>query len=338
MTRITAALLAASSILVFVPQQAFAWGATGHRIIGVVAVKSLPDEVPAFVRSDDAVWQVGELAREPDRWRGSGPAHDSERDPGHFLDLSDDGTVMGGPKLSALPSTRVDFDTALRAVGVTQYKTGYLPYSIIDGWQQLRTDFAYWRVDVAGAKFAKSDDARAWFEKDRLLHEALVIRDLGVWAHFVGDASQPMHVSVHYDGWGDLPNPDGYTTKKGTHAHFEGEYVRANVTESDIAAAMKPYADCTCSIEARTATYLAATSATVIPFYTLEKAHAFDSATPDGKAFAVARVAAGAQELRDMILDAWRASGDAKVGHPGVAVKDVEAGSADALAPLQGED
>ena len=39
-----------------------------------------------------------------------------------------------------------------------------------------------------------------------------------------------------------------------------------------------------------------------------------------------------------MIVDAWNASADAKVGHPAIAVKDVEAGTADALAPLQGED
>ena len=140
----------------------------------------------------------------------------------------------------------------------------------------LKTDFAYWRVDVAGAKFAKTDAARAWFDSDRKLHEALALRDLGVWAHFVGDASQPMHASVHYDGWGDYPNPQGFTSAKGTHAHFEGAYVRDNVSEADLAAAMKPYADCACAIEARTATYLAATNATVVPFYTLEKAHAFE--------------------------------------------------------------
>ena len=35
--------------------------------------------------------------------------------------------------------------------------------------------------------------------------------DLGDWAHFVGDGSQPMHVSVHFNGWGDFPNPRGFT-------------------------------------------------------------------------------------------------------------------------------
>jgi hypothetical protein len=147
-----------------------------------------------------------------------------------------------------------------------------------------------------------------------------------------------MHASVHYDGWGELPNPQGFANHKGIHIHFEGAFVRANVSEADVAAQMKPYEDCACSIEARTASYLATTNSFVVPFYTLEKAGAFATATPEGRAFAAQRVAAGADQLRDMIIDAWHASADAKVGYPQVAVKDVEAGSADALGALQGED
>src|SRR5262249_43825042 len=150
-----------------IPSQALAWGATGHRMIGVLAVKNLPDEIPAFLRTPEAAAQIGELAREPDRWRNSGKVHDSERDPAHFLDVSDDLTILGGPSLQARPPTRQDFATARRAVGATQYKEGYLPYSIIDGWQQLREDFAYWRVDVAGEKFSTADSDRAWFTADR---------------------------------------------------------------------------------------------------------------------------------------------------------------------------
>ena len=41
-----------------------------------------------------------------------------------------------------------------RAVGRTQYSAGYLPYSIVDGWQQLVKDLAYWRVDVAATEAA----------------------------------------------------------------------------------------------------------------------------------------------------------------------------------------
>jgi len=318
------------------PSDAFAWGSAGHRMIGELAVKDLPDEVPAFLRTPEAVAQIGELAREPDKWRGSGQVHDTERDPGHFVDGSDDLTVLGGPPLKSLPPTRQDYDTALRAVGATQYKAGYLPYSIVDGWQQLRTDFAYWRIDVAGEKFAKTDAARAWFAADRKLREIITIRDFGVWAHYVGDASQPLHVSVHYDVWGNFPNPEGFSQTKGLHLRFEGHFVGANIVESDIAPLVAPYRDCACAIEVRTADYLVTSQTFVVPLFRLEKAHAFDGPNSDGKAFAAARLAAGVSELRDMAVDAWRASGDVRLGFPPLSVKDIEAGTVDPLAMMQG--
>jgi hypothetical protein len=81
-----------------------------------------------------------------DRSRGAGKAHDAERDPGHYVDLADDGSVMGVLPLAKLPETRDGYDTELRAKGITQYKAGFPPYSIVDGWQRIRKDFAYWRA------------------------------------------------------------------------------------------------------------------------------------------------------------------------------------------------
>jgi hypothetical protein len=318
------------------PSAAFAWGAAGHRMLGELAAKNLPDEIPEFLRTPDAVTAIGELSRELDRSRGAGQPHDSERDPGHFVDAFDDLTIFGGPSLTALPPTRQDYDTALRAVGATQYKAGYLPYAIVDGWLQLRLDFAYWRADIAGEKFAKTDEERAWFAADRTLRELITLRDLGVWAHYVEDASQPLHVSVHYDVWGDFPNPEGFNTKRGLHAKFESAFVSANVAESEIVPLMAPYRDCACTIEMRTSQYLIATQAFVVPLFRLDKAHAFDASDPDGKAFVIARLAAGASELRDMVIDAWQASGEAKLGFEKLSVKDIEAGTADPYAMMRG--
>lgn len=330
--------LIASLILICLPSAAFAWGSAGHRMIGELAVKALPDEVPEFLRTPETVAAVGELAREPDRSRGAGPVHDSERDPGHFVDVSDDLTVLGGPPLNALPPSRGDYDTALRAVGATQYKAGYLPYSIVDGWQQLRMDFAFWRVDVAGAKYAKTDAARAWFEADRKLREMLIVRDLGVWAHYVGDGSQPLHVTVHYDVWGDGPNPEGFNQTRGLHARFESHFVAANVAEEDVAPLVADYRDCACAIETRTADYLATSNSFVVPLFRLDKDHAFDGKHPEGKEFAAERLAAGASELRDMIVDAWRASAAMRVGYQKLSVADIEAGRVDPLDMMQGNE
>ena len=51
---------------------ALAWGATGHRLIGRLAVDALPPSLPAFLHSKEAIETVGEYAREPDRWKGTG--------------------------------------------------------------------------------------------------------------------------------------------------------------------------------------------------------------------------------------------------------------------------
>ena len=89
---------------------------------------------------------------------------------------------------------------------------GYLPYSIIGDWQQLVKDFAYWRVDDAGARLrqpipstrpgwrpiASGARRRSWSTSALL-------------SHFVGDGSMPLHASIHYNGWGLFPNPNGYT-------------------------------------------------------------------------------------------------------------------------------
>ena len=72
----------------------------------------------------------------------------------------------------------------------------------------------------------------------------LTLRDLGVWAHFVGDASQPMHVTVHYNGWGDGPNPEGFVTTAGLHAKFEtGIFVDCvgHISEAGVAARMRAH-------------------------------------------------------------------------------------------------
>src|SRR4051812_8697996 len=95
--------LSLATLIAAAPSAALAWGASGHRMIGQAAVQALPAELPGFLHTPAAADEAGELSREPDRSKASGKVHDSDRDPGHFLDLADDATVLGGPKLSALP-------------------------------------------------------------------------------------------------------------------------------------------------------------------------------------------------------------------------------------------
>ena len=317
--------------------QALAWGATGHEWISGIAIEKLPDSVPAFVRNPDAAAEIAVMGRELDRSKGSGETHDKERDPGHYVDLADDGSVMGALPIAKLPVTREAYDTQLRAKGFTQYKAGYLPYAIIDGWQQIRKDFAYWRAAVKGAETATTPEERAWFEADRRLREKLTLRDIGIWSHYVADGSQPMHVSVHFNGWGDFPNPNGYTQAK-IHAHFEGAFVRQNADRAAVAAGVGPYAECKCGIEDRTRAHLLATLAQLEPLYALEKDGGLKNGDQRGITFANARLSAGAQMVRDMLVDAWAASADTPVAYPMVNVRDIESGKVKATRRLMSAD
>jgi len=319
------------------PTQALAWGATGHRIVGVLGVEALPAEIPAFLRAPGVAADIGELAREPDRSKSAGRIHDSDRDAAHFIDVDDAGLVMGGPPLTALPPTRAQYETALRAAGSDSWQAGYLYYSLIDGWQQLVKDFGYWRALTAAERLATDPERRAWYAGDLRRREALLIRDLGAWAHYVGDASQPMHVSVHFNGWGPHPNPNGYSTAR-IHAPIEGAFVHDHIRIDEVRRHMPAAYSCDCTIEARTANYLGETHATVEQLYVLEKAGGFRDGDQRGQTFNEMVLAAAAAELRDLVVEAWRTSAAITVGWPETEVADIEAGKVDPYALLYGID
>jgi hypothetical protein len=338
----------AGVVMVLSPQQAGAWGHTGHVKISQLAAQALPREIPLFLRNPVAAWEIGELGAEADESKTTGivtsvvngrintalTVHDSERDPGHFIDIDDSGFVIGGAvPLTNLPPTRLAFDTAQRGAtlpaGQTQYG-GYLPYTIIDGFQQLRKDFAMWRAFKVGLETAKTVSDREYFLTHLALREKLIVRDIGYWSHFVADASQPMHVSVHFNGWGNYANPNGYTTAP-IHAPFEGSFVRNFVDFDAVRAQMRPYTDRgVTTIEQRVPLYLAETLAEVVPVYLAAKNSNNDNyatAQPLEVAIVTKQLAAGASELRDQIVDAWRQSTLVTVGFPLVTVSDIESGA-----------
>lgn len=336
LSRMAASLAVAGLIVLGGVTSAVAWGGTGHRVIGQLAVEALPDEVPAFLRGRKAAAAIGELAREPDRWKGAGRTHDHDRDSAHFIDIGDAGDVLGGPAFADMPPTRAEYEKSLQAAGIDSWKAGYLQYSIVDGYQQLVKDFGYWRVLVAAEKRARGEK-KAWYRADRLRREQLILRDLGVLAHYVGDGSQPLHVTVHFNGWGDYPNPKGYTTDR-IHGPFEGAFVYRNVKSAAVRGAVPAFADCRCPIDKRVIAYLQRTQTFVEPLYILWGEGAFRGEDPRGVAFVTERLGAGVGELRDLTILAWRESATIKVGWPAVSVADVEAGKVDPWTAMLGED
>lgn len=314
------ALSACAALLVAFALPVRAWGPKGHGIINHLAAVSLPASVPAFLRTPAAIAEIRDLGIELDLLKGAGNAWDSEYDPGHYVDLNDNNTIAGLP-LRDLPATREAYNAALQSRGTDQYKMGYSPYSILDGWQQLRMDFAYWRVDSYETSHGPSARVRAQAAEHARIDQALILRDAGVWGHYVADASQPLHITVHFNGWGKYPNPAGYSTSTHLHDLFETTAVNRYVSEADVRKQMAPLRvpQSTTLVSGRQAmsaieTYLAGSNATVIPLYRIEKSHGFDKGTPAARAFVAGRLAYGASELRDLIVWAWQDSLNETIG------------------------
>lgn len=336
--RATRRILAATAAiaLCLTPVAAASWGSSGHRITGVLAIEGLPAEVPAFLRGPAAAAAMGELAREPDRSKASGKIHDLNREPAHNIDIDDQGKILGAIPFTTLPPTREDYEVALQAGGTNSWDAGYLQYAIIDGYQQLVRDFANWRVVAYGEKHS-SGAKKAWFKADRIRREQILMVDLGYLAHFVGDGSQPLHTSIHYNGWGAYPNPEGFTTDK-IHSPFESAFIGGALTADIARKEMRPFRSCGCPIEQRTIAYVLDANSKVVPLYRLWKAGAFQPGKKEGVDFAAERLAAGASEIRDLIVEAWRESATIKAGWRPVSVADVEAGKVDPYEAMRGVD
>ncbi len=315
---------------------AFAWGSKGHTIVNHLAALSFAGRMPAFLTGSWSAYEIGFLGPEPDELKDAGRSWDADYDPGHYVDLRDDGSIAGAVWIDRLAADRQAYDTALRASNTDQYKQGYLPYAILDGWEQLRKDFAYWRVDNYTASRARTRAARLIAVDDRSIEESITKRDLGMWGHFVADACQPLHVTVHFNGWGPYPNPNGYTQDRTTHSQFESEFVDRYVSEKGVAQLMQHAS----SLSAPTALisqtdvmkviarYLLASNRTVAQLYDIEKTGGFGDGSPQAIRFTQMRLAAGAMELRDLSVWAWQDSLYATVGYPNETVRDVLSGKA----------
>ena len=320
-----------TTLLLFalVPANGFAWGYVGHSMISRLAMENLPSSMPAFMRSPQAVDEITYMGPEEDRIKGAGQSWDEDNDEGHFLDIDDNHKIGGVIALDALPKDMAAYADALSKAGTTPYKMGFVPYTIMDGFERARMDFALWRVADYLATHAETPEKRAEQARERDLREALTLRDIGDWGHFVGDGSQPLHITIHYNGWGDYPNPKGYTTNH-IHSLFETQTVDKYSKIEDVRKMMLapsiPAADHLLTQEEigkMTGAYLGASADEVAPLYDLYAAGGFTNGSKEAIDFTDLQLARGASMLRDLITLAWENSDYAKVGYPALSVKDI---------------
>ncbi|HXE08822.1 MAG TPA: hypothetical protein VN612_13060 [Acidobacteriaceae bacterium] len=281
--------------------QSFAWGHDAHSFINQLAARNLPSDVPAFLRTGAAFDALYYYGPQPDRWRSEDNSLYNSMVPEHDIDL--EWADLAGP----LPHKRYDYIAALAAaqakhpeLKLTPDKVGLLPYSTDEMYTMLKSAFRDYRSAVA-------------HNEDTHPVEAEIVFLAGWLGHYVGDGSQPLHVTANYNGWTYGPNPNGYTTDTHIHSRFEGDYVHNNIKIEDVAplvAAAKP-APLQGDVFDDYVTYLRHSNSLVEKIYQLDKTGGFTGAgTPEAKTFTEERIAAGAIELRDIIYTAWLRSAD----------------------------
>ncbi len=170
--------------------QLWAWGAKGHQIVAYVGA-DLTTDGQAFWRSN--LEPIRTLSTVPDRvWKG--PSTKSQEAPTHFFEID---TYYTQPEYDQIPNYPSSYVEAIRQ---------YTETRVIDNGT------APWRIR----------------QLYRLALQALQAGDMklalqyaGTMSHYVGDLSQPLHVSENYDGQ--------MTGNKGIHAYFETTVIKDEI-------------------------------------------------------------------------------------------------------------
>jgi hypothetical protein len=291
--------------LIFPIVPAFGWGAKGHMMAGRVAVRNLPKTVPLFFRG--AVERLAYQIPEPDRWRGeawgglSGPRVELTN-----LTAANHNIRMELLEGIRFPTTRNEYIVLMveRGIvprdGVNMHKVGMVFYAIMEEMQRLTVEFRLWREAQEAAVL---DPAALQQIQENAIFSA------GVLGHWITDAAQPLHTTVHSDDWDTrFPNPRNYVTQQ-IHGRFETVYVDRAISEADIQARMTP-ARVLGDWREETEAHIRRSFSHVEEVYALDRRGAFGSGKEPEEAHGAtaARLAEGAAMLRDAWYSAWEAS------------------------------
>jgi len=311
------------SCLLLTGFEAGAWDYEGHRVVNQLALASLPSTFPAFVRTPEAAERIAFLAGEADRWRNTTSLplqHCNE--PQHYIDLEE--LELYGLKPESLPIFQYDFVAQLALVRQAHPESfhavegpnkahvrdlvGLLPWAIAENYGKLKSGFSYFKAFQEGGG-TPEEIANA---------QANIIYIMGVMGHYVGDAAQPLHTTIHHHGWvGD--NPHNYPTNKSFHAWIDGGFFRkihgANVNalqaklRSARVVAPVDHAAQPDEIFQAFVAFIVEQHKLVEPLYQLEKDHKLSGekdGSEEGRAFLENQLLKGGQMLGDIWFSAWQ--------------------------------
>lgn len=276
------------------PPPAPRWGGHGHEMAARAAASVLPADVPEFFRA--AADRLVYLNPEPDRWRTDGrPEMRAAWAPDHYVNFENvpDG-ALDGPDRYAYIAT-------LQEAGVDRpdQRAGFLPFAIVERYQRLVTEWELWRRE-------RDPERRSWIE-------SRIVDDAGILGHFVTDGSQPLHTTIHYNGWADdVPNPEGYTRDRTLHGRFETDFVDRHVAQREVDVRVGTPRPLSANVRPVVLGYLHETLSRVDDLYRLERDVGFEPDAPPRREtvdFTADRLAAGAEMLAVLWLSAWEESG-----------------------------
>lgn len=306
--------------------KASAWDYEGHRMVNQVALASLPADFPAFVKEAANAERIAFLAGEPDRWRNSADLPIKHyNSPDHYLDLEQ--LAEAGLSAETVSAMRYVFATQFasgRAVNPGGYASfdpakntdrtrewpGFAPWAIAEYYGKLKSAFSYLKAFEENGTPDEIANARA-----------NIIYVMGVMGHYVGDCAQPLHTTLHHNGWvGE--NPNGYTRWPGIHSWIDGGFInKAGITTAALLPAVTPappikltaVADGRDPLFTVVMNYVVEQQKLVEPFYALEKKGLFKSevaaTSVEGQQFIKDRLLTGGQMLGSLWVTAWKNAG-----------------------------
>lgn len=291
--------LMAACFLVLAPAPARAWGQRAHAVIDRAAIAGLPPDGPVFLRR--YADYVALSATIPDFWRAaSEPFSKIEEDPNHgwFREQF--------AFLRPIPRSRYEFVLALHdqylriksrdrdaAQRMNVRWTGTLPYAAME---------AYGRLVATMRRLRRAPDGSI---EAQFLEQACAFQVFQM-GHYVGDGAQPLHDTIHHDGWSGA-NPAGYTRDPAIHGRVESKFVdEIGLTEADISGRLGAAGHLDGDLFEMVLAYLDEAGDLTERIYQLDQRGAFGNpGDSEARELVYQRTAAGAAMLRDMIHRAW---------------------------------
>ncbi|MFN7919684.1 MAG: hypothetical protein U0Q16_06285 [Bryobacteraceae bacterium] len=287
-----------AALTALVAASAWAWGVRGHRELNRAAIETLEEPGLQFLLGHKEY--VAYLSIVPDSYRTfPDPFLKIFEDPNHGWFLEQAPELMSHP-----PRSRYEFAIELHKLyQKTQDKltnirwTGTMPYAAVEHYERLK------------AAMRRLRQARAQKEDTRFVEQEIATY-AGLLGHYTADGSQPLHISIHHDGWqGD--NPKDYTRDPRIHGRMESQFVDLiEVKASDLVPRIGKAVVYDDAFDAIVQHYLKAGALTE-KVYQIEKANGWaDRNNEDAKALVHAQLAGGAELLRNLIHTAWAKSGE----------------------------